>query len=54
MKHYEDFYFQVDTTITKKTDNLRMLLANVKVKIAKKHELLNHNYDALNQVDLAL
>jgi benzoyl-CoA reductase/2-hydroxyglutaryl-CoA dehydratase subunit BcrC/BadD/HgdB len=38
IKHYEDFFHQVNSTVTKKSDNIRMLLAKVKARIAKKHE----------------
>ena len=37
IKHYEDFFHQVNSTVTKKSDNMRMLLAKVRAKIAKKH-----------------
>lgn len=38
IKHYEDFFLQVNTTVGKKSDNIRMLLAKIKARIAKKHE----------------
>lgn len=38
IKHYEDFYHQINTTVTKRSDNMRMLLAKVKSRIAKKYE----------------
>ena len=34
-KHYEDFFYQAHILLKKKSDNMRMLLAKVKVKIAK-------------------
>jgi hypothetical protein len=38
IKHYEDFFQLVNSTVVKKSDNVRMLLAKVKARIAKKHE----------------
>ena len=54
MKHFEDFYLQVNLTVNKKSDNIRMLLANVKVYLAKEHEKVSNNYDALNCLEEAM
>lgn len=36
IKHYEDFYLQLDLSVPKKSDNIRMLLAKIKARIAQK------------------
>jgi len=33
IKHYEDFYLQLDLSVPKKSDNIRMLLAKIKARI---------------------
>jgi hypothetical protein len=38
IRHFEDFFQQCNTAVTKKSDNVRMLLANVKAHVAKQHE----------------
>lgn len=40
--------------MTRKSDNIRMLLAKVKVHIAKQHEKQANFYDALNSCEQAL
>ena len=37
-QHYEDFFSQVNILVKKKSDNMRMLLAKIKVKVAKMSE----------------
>jgi tetratricopeptide (TPR) repeat protein len=54
IKHYEDFFLQVNSTVTKKSDNIRMLLAKVKGRIAKKHEENGDYYESIQQVEQAL
>jgi predicted translin family RNA/ssDNA-binding protein len=54
IKHFEDFFLQVNSTISRKSDNIRMLLAKVKSHIAKQHEKNHNYYDALNSCEQAL
>lgn len=54
IKHFEDFFLQVDSTISRKSDNIRMLLAKVKAHVAKQHEKHQNYYDALNSCEQAL
>ena len=46
IKHYGEFYEQVNQVVTKKSDNIRMMLANCKVQIAKIHEQYENYYDS--------
>lgn len=50
IKHYEDFYLQLDLSVPKKSDNIRMLLAKIKARIAQKHEANNNLYDSARQL----
>lgn len=54
IKHYEDYFLQVNVSVPKKSDNIRMLLAKIKVKIAKKHEANKDLYDTIDQLEQAL
>jgi hypothetical protein len=38
IKDYQDFYYQLNIVVTKKSDNVRMLMAKVKARVAKLHE----------------
>ena len=38
VKHYEDFFLMMFATVTRRSDNIRMLLAKIKARIAKKYE----------------
>ena len=50
-KHFEYLFHEVNVTIDKKSDNIRMLLANLKVHVAKQHERQGNYYDALNSLE---
>lgn len=50
IKHFDDFFLQVNTTVQNKSDNIRMLLAKVKVKIARKHEECDHLYETIRHL----
>ena len=38
IKHYQDYFFMVDSSLPKKSDNIRMLMAKIKVRISKRYE----------------
>ena len=50
IKHYEDFYLQLDLSVPKKSDNIRMLLAKIKARIAQKLEKSNDLYSSIRQL----
>jgi hypothetical protein len=54
IKHYEDFYLQLDLSVPKKSDNILMLLAKIKARIAQKQEASNNLQDSVRQLELAL
>lgn len=35
--HYNDLFLQIYQVVSKKSDNVRMLLAKIKARVAKKH-----------------
>lgn len=50
IKHYEDFYLQLDLSVPKKSDNIRMLLAKIKARIAQKLQKNNDLYNSIRQL----
>lgn len=54
IKHYEDFFHQINSLVKKKSDNIRMLLAKTKVHMAKQMEKNNELSAAISQLDQSL
>lgn len=51
LKHYQDFYQQLDTMVEKKSDNIRVLMAKMKGFIAKQQESKGNYYEALTSLE---
>lgn len=54
VKEYQDFYYQLDVVVAKKSDNVRMLMAKIKARVAKLHEEKNEYSESISNLEQGL